>query len=339
MLIRCPNCNTSYKLPGERIGPKPVKMRCHHCGQIFTVTRRSNSPPTGYEEYAGKVDALPSDFAFLREAPSGAETKPDTFVGVPPASREVTPKPSDAKPDPEPTENVAPKSAEPPPEITKSSGSFEIYDSQRSAWESAVPFELAGHMMSSDPEETDTTRLAGKVMSLITALLIIFFIFVFYRNGWSLGFSNLPEQIGVAFSSRAHESFPEATKSIELQILDKKNLKAKDGSELILVSGTVFNNATTKRSNIILRGGFRDKSGELRSFFEAPCGQTITPKSLVSVSPSNWKVFYEKNGKTISCHMAPESTIHFELPLAKPGSGCEHESCDIEVVAIFAEVR
>jgi predicted Zn finger-like uncharacterized protein len=68
MNIRCPRCATSYTVPKGKIGEKPRKMRCSKCKEVFTVTRRDASTPDGYEEFTGKQDALPDEFAFLRSA-------------------------------------------------------------------------------------------------------------------------------------------------------------------------------------------------------------------------------------------------------------------------------
>ncbi|MCP4679722.1 MAG: hypothetical protein GY854_30380 [Deltaproteobacteria bacterium] len=72
MFIRCPRCETGYSIPDKQLSDKPRKMRCNRCKTVFTVARRSGSPPRGYEEFTGKQSALPSEFAFLRQTPSEA---------------------------------------------------------------------------------------------------------------------------------------------------------------------------------------------------------------------------------------------------------------------------
>ena len=66
MNIKCPNCQTAYVVPDERVGDKPKKMRCSRCQEIFTVKRRSQKTPLGYQEFTGRQNALPQEFAFLR---------------------------------------------------------------------------------------------------------------------------------------------------------------------------------------------------------------------------------------------------------------------------------
>lgn len=352
MLIKCPNCNTSYNVPGERIGAKPVKMRCHNCRQVFTVTRKSEAPPRGYEEYAGRDDALPNDFTFLREAQNGnlnagstaktdfvakypIEQDPNeghTVVGVPPAAQKV-PSPPAFSPTDKDNDTTRPV-----PRPSPQSGSFEIYDSRRSAWENAVPLELEDYAAKTAPAKPDNALLFGKLMTLIVGTLLLFFIFVGYRNGWSLAFSNLPEQIGAAFSAHLQDDRPEPVRSLEPIVTDKEPLTTQDGSEFVVISGRVFNNADDARTKVVLRAAFRDTKGELLSRFEAPCGQTVDKKNLASIPASQWRNLYEPDGKPVHCDIGPKSSAGFELPLLKPLSGCEHGSCEVEITAVFAEI-
>lgn len=66
MNIKCPNCQTAYTVPSEKIGDKPKRMRCARCKEVFTVKRRSERTPYGYEEFTGKQQALPPELAFLK---------------------------------------------------------------------------------------------------------------------------------------------------------------------------------------------------------------------------------------------------------------------------------
>ncbi len=49
MNIKCPNCQTSYTVPSEKIGDKPARLRCARCKEVFTVKRRCERTPYGYE--------------------------------------------------------------------------------------------------------------------------------------------------------------------------------------------------------------------------------------------------------------------------------------------------
>ena len=68
MRIKCPSCSTAYNVPDDKIGAKPVKMRCSQCKTVFAVTRRSDAPPPpGYDEFTGPQSHLPREFAFLEK--------------------------------------------------------------------------------------------------------------------------------------------------------------------------------------------------------------------------------------------------------------------------------
>ena len=93
MNIKCPKCETAYAVPDSKIGDKPRKMRCTRCDEVFTVKRRNEKIPDGYQEFTGRNESLPAEFAFLKKS-------------IPPMAR-----PSNASPPPSaPASNEAPSS-------------------------------------------------------------------------------------------------------------------------------------------------------------------------------------------------------------------------------------
>lgn len=83
MNIKCPNCQTAYVVPDEQVETKPKKMRCARCQEVFTVKRRSEKTPLGYQEFTGKQNALPQEFAFLRESRLPAAPADETPATAP----------------------------------------------------------------------------------------------------------------------------------------------------------------------------------------------------------------------------------------------------------------
>ena len=82
MIVKCPQCGTGYSIPENVIGEKPKKMRCSRCKNVFTLMRRHDHAPSGYEEFTGQQH-LPQEFAFLKarapeEAPP-ADQAPTAF--------------------------------------------------------------------------------------------------------------------------------------------------------------------------------------------------------------------------------------------------------------------
>ena len=39
MIVQCGSCKTRFRVPDEKIGDKPVKVRCSKCSNVFPVTR------------------------------------------------------------------------------------------------------------------------------------------------------------------------------------------------------------------------------------------------------------------------------------------------------------
>lgn len=124
MDINCPNCQTAYNVPESRIGDKPKKMRCSRCKEVFTVKRRSQQTPYGYEEFYGKRDSLPTDFAFLKqtgEHPAGTRSTlpPPELVTVPPedevAGADTQRPPRSSAPPPIPKSKAQPATTEDAP--------------------------------------------------------------------------------------------------------------------------------------------------------------------------------------------------------------------------------
>ncbi len=44
MIVACPNCQSKYNLPEEKISPKGSKVRCARCKNVFTVTPPAAAP-------------------------------------------------------------------------------------------------------------------------------------------------------------------------------------------------------------------------------------------------------------------------------------------------------
>lgn len=46
MIVACPNCQSKYNLPEEKISPKGSKVRCARCKNVFTVSPPAAAPST-----------------------------------------------------------------------------------------------------------------------------------------------------------------------------------------------------------------------------------------------------------------------------------------------------
>ncbi len=86
MNIKCPNCQTAYVVPDGKVGNKPKKMRCSRCNEVFTVKRRNEKTPGGYQEFTGRHESLPREFAFLKAKDGTEEKMPFARISSPPAA-------------------------------------------------------------------------------------------------------------------------------------------------------------------------------------------------------------------------------------------------------------
>jgi predicted Zn finger-like uncharacterized protein len=385
MIIKCPECTTGYNIPDSTLGDKPRKMRCAKCKNIFTVARRSEETPQGYEEFTASGSGLPPEFAFLKasvppaqapapsipsmseggtfvgHAPSGHPSSVPPVPSIPDMKKTVLGQPVPSIPDykkapPPPMADTA--QAAPPPipanypaQPSAGNGEFAVqfpqqaleqaqspaakaaveelrqggaipirnslpaenmFGSSASGWEVEAPMELGSYAVSQAPEPNHGHQLAGKITFGVIVVLIVFFLFVAGRSGWSLSLSALPEQISFAFSSGSLEEIPESAKNIEATVVTKQVVTSSRGTYLI-VSGEVINNNPSGRSNILLRGRLYDGKGELRGEARMPCGRVVDKKVIRKTPAHSISRHYMDRGNLINCQIDPNGGRIFQV--------------------------
>ncbi len=55
MIIKCDKCQTSFKLPDEKIKPEGIKVRCSKCKNVFTIFPPKTNAEKVTEEYEEKI--------------------------------------------------------------------------------------------------------------------------------------------------------------------------------------------------------------------------------------------------------------------------------------------
>ena len=45
MIVQCPNCETKYNFPDDKIGPGGRKVKCSKCEEVFKVQPPAPEPP------------------------------------------------------------------------------------------------------------------------------------------------------------------------------------------------------------------------------------------------------------------------------------------------------
>lgn len=85
MLVKCPECTTTYNLDDNKISPQGNKVRCTRCKHVFTVFRPQpepkDTPPTSAtpDSAHNSIDAFEEEFSTLFEKPRAA-TAPKAAV-------------------------------------------------------------------------------------------------------------------------------------------------------------------------------------------------------------------------------------------------------------------
>ncbi len=356
--IRCAKCDKPFVLVRRTSIPPPESTRASE-----------------YKELTGEFDHLPQEFAFLRNAPSDHEElrhegsdlseefifldddvqdekeerkepeaekekqdlqsppseideeDPTTKISV--QSAQATAKPAvpqaesgtSAVPDNAPVQDSAPVPAQPvaagiPPSNEMSSAMPRISE-----------FDLAA--------QNPTNKLIGKVMTALVALVVVFLLFVAYRNGWNISMPKLGDQIGFAFSTEARENLPDEVQNLEVMVDTRQTLIGDDKRVFLVVTGGVLNNASASRTNIMLRGRLFDAKGDMRVETQAPCGYQISDDEIKSTAKGAIQGHYRKGNKLHDCTIASDSSGAYQIVFENPPADYDASS-KVEVKAVSA---
>jgi predicted Zn finger-like uncharacterized protein len=335
MIIKCPKCSTGYSIPENMIGEKPRKMRCSRCKNLFTIARRAEAAPSGYEEFTGQHH-LPGEFAFLKESP--AKEPPPQPEEPPPQPEETSPQlvqPAPPTPMPAQSAPIAPapltvttEPTPPPPSAP------EIYGGTASAWEMEAPLDLGGFTIANEvPPKGQAT---GKVIFVVVVLLVGFLVFVAYRNGWAISIPELGDQIAFAFSGAELEDLPKEARDIEATINRRKIIMNMEKTPFLVIQGEVTNIATARRSKIIMRAQLIDAVGDIRAQVRAPCGKLIND-SVIEVTPKGaMKGHYRSGGAFYNCSVEGGGNTVFQLIFDEVPADYD-DSFDVLVQAVAAK--
>lgn len=327
MIIKCPQCSTGYSIPENMIGGKPRKMRCSRCRNLFTIARRAEAAPSGYEEFTGQHH-LPGEFAFLKESPA---KEPPVQPEEPPAKPEEPPAQpvQPAPPTPMPAQPAPPASAPP-----TSPSAPEIYGGTASAWEMEAPLDLGGFTITNEiPSRGQAT---GKVIFVVVVLLIGFLLFVAYRNSWSISIPDLGDQIAFAFSGEKLEELPEEARDIEATINRRKIITNREKTPFLVVQGEVTNIAMARRSKIIMRAQLIDTIGDIRAQVRAPCGKLIDDSVIEATPKGAMNGHYRSGGALYNCSVEGGGNTVFQIIFDEVPADYD-DSFEVRVQAVAAQ--
>ena len=151
----------------------------------------------------------------------------------------------------------------------------------------------------------------GKFVAIGIAVVLLFFFFVFARNGFNVSFGELPEQIAFAFSGGEYEDLPDAVRDLEVTV-GRRHLLSRTGGSMLVVMGTVFNNSPVQRKSVELRGKLMDPSGEVHDEIRIPCDRSFEDAELKETAVGQIPALFRK-GSAANCTIRGESSTLFQL--------------------------
>ncbi len=278
------------------------------------------------EAEAGEVE-IELDQSELEAFDESPQAAPAPVAPAPVAPAPVAPAPVAPAP-------VTPVPA-PPPDDTSPSTISEIYGTQ-SAWEVEAPMDLGSYAV--DPPPPAKSQWVGKFMTVVIILIAAFFIFVAYRNGWSLSFGTMGEQIDFAFSGKPPmEVRPREVEELEIVVDSNEILERKGKPNLLLVHGNVFNNGGLPRTHVVLRGRIIDSAGAERGQARLPCGVMVPEKKLRKANEGRISKLFQDGNALYNCVVGSESTTAFQMVFEDVPVGYD-QTFKLEVEAVHARV-
>lgn len=348
MIVKCPQCATGYSIPENLITDKPKKMRCSRCKNVFTLMRRHDKAPSGYEEFTGSQH-LPAEFSFLKSSqPDQSPQTSDPAVEPPPTDGETTaeaqfPAAGDAASAvPEEQAPAHPRAGQPaaaaqPPVSAGYYATRRGVAPAQEAWEDETPLELSVYSI---PTETRSrgAQAFGKFLFFVFALGVLFFVFVLVRNDFSLSLSKLDAQIGYAFSGAKPEVISEEARRIDVVVSAKTLIKAANGASYLIVTGDVFNKGFTGASRIILRGRLVTAAQETVAEVRAPCGKTVDEETIKMTHKGAMSGHYRtKTGELYNCVISVDGSSAFQIVFDDVPDDYE-KSLNVEITAVTARM-
>jgi len=142
--------------------------------------------------------------------------------------------------------------------------------------------------------------------------LLIFSLFVAYRNNWAITFSELDHHIFVAFTGESRTMAP-PLEQIQVQIDIGYKLSKIDGETLLVVNGHVKNNSQAKLAKVNLQGRLVTKDGITLFETHSPCGRVFKDKKLRSTHNGKFTKLFKHKGRNYNCRIKSNSKRKFQL--------------------------
>ena len=179
-----------------------------------------------------------------------------------------------------------------------------------SAWEIEAPLDLGVYAIDTT---SPTAQLVGKVLSVLIALIVLFMLFVSYRNNWSISLAELDNQIAFAFSSEVRDDVLNGIAFLDVVIEEKRIVSRPGKTPLLIVEGKVYNHNPAVQSHVILRGRLFDAKQKIRVQTRFPCDKVISEAQLKRVRHGTISRLYNSGGGLRDCTISGESSTVFQM--------------------------
>jgi predicted Zn finger-like uncharacterized protein len=140
VIITCEQCQTRFKVPDEKLGAGPVRMRCSKCNHVFTASPAPSTPPTAATAATG---ATSDPFAGLPQKPAATMPWGMPAAQVAPSSTPTLafgagPSSSSSPPSP-PSPSLSPPASGPTKTLTFAASTIAPWSSSSSSPSSSSP--------------------------------------------------------------------------------------------------------------------------------------------------------------------------------------------------------
>ena len=199
-----------------------------------------------------------------------------------------------------------------------------------SAWEYQVPLDLADFSVE---EPRNPSQLLGKIITIFIVAVILFCVFVSYRNNWNMSASDFHNQIAFAFSGEEIERLPDEVQGLEVIVEDRQLILRDNNGPVLAVYGKIFNNTGLPRTHVVLRGRLIDGDGKIRSQLRIPCGKVLE-EAAIETMDDDFSWHYKKDGILHNCNISRLSNALYQILFDKiPVDYNDKYKVDVKVIS------
>jgi hypothetical protein len=175
------------------------------------------------------------------------------------------------------------------------------------------PLKAQGIAPLKKPRVSHNRLLAGILIAIGVALVLMLLAFVALKNDGVLELDKLPEQVKIALADEPPPTKDQAPLSLDITLNNGYKLIIKDKKPILVVKGRIENTGPVKRTRIILEGRIVDNAGQVLFTTRAPCGKMFANKRLRKTKRGAFSKLFVRNKEFIDCALEPGQKKWFQL--------------------------